>query len=225
MALFVVMPVLGPVLAPSASSVFSGPLTLVLSSPLPDLPPATSPRESELPSPASLCWPEATITVLDFELSFPLVSPLPLTLALTSEPEVALALLAALALVSLLALTSLPALTLVSLLALASELTDALPLALACRLALTELAAAGLLDLASALGRAWSLASGSTGLGAGALLEALSAGAGAGALLEAIGAGAGAGALEAFGAGWLLEPPFALFLSPSPLPPIWWSLL
>jgi len=39
------------------------------------------------------------------------------------------------------------------------------------------------------------------------------------ALLEAFGAGA------ADGAGWLLEPPFALFLLPSPLPPIWWSLL
>ena len=38
-------------------------LALVRSSPLPDLPPATSPRESELPSPASL-WlplPEAVI--------------------------------------------------------------------------------------------------------------------------------------------------------------------
>src|SRR5258706_8718172 len=75
-ALFVVTPVLGPVLSLSASSVFSGPLTLVLSSPLPDLPPATSPRESELPSPASLCWPVATITVPDFELPFPLLSPL-----------------------------------------------------------------------------------------------------------------------------------------------------
>jgi hypothetical protein len=58
-----------------------------------------------------------------------------------------------------------------------------------------ELAGAGLLDLAA----------GSAGLAA--------------APLEALGAGA------AVGAGWLLEPPFALFLLPSPLPPIWWSLL
>jgi hypothetical protein len=95
----------------------------------------------------------------------------------------------------------LPELAWVSLLAWASLLE----LDLAC-----ELAGAGLLDLAAELGFAWSLASGSAGLGAGALLEAF---------------GAGAGALAAFGAGWLLEPPFALLLLPSPLPPIWWSLL
>src|SRR5882672_6495917 len=181
MALFVVTPVLGPVLSLSASSVFSGPLTLVLSSPLPDLPPATSPRESELPSPASLCLPVATITVLAFELPFPLLSPLPLSLALTSLPELALALLSELALVSLVALTSLLELALalllelalVSLLAFVSELTVAPPLDLAC-----VLAGAGLLDLAA----------GSAGF--------------AGELLEAFGAGA------ADGAGWLLEPPF-----------------
>jgi hypothetical protein len=51
--------------------------------------------------------------------------------------------------------------------------------------------------------------------------------AGAGLLLDLAAGSAGfAGALlEAFGAGWLLEPPFALLLLPSPLPPIWWSLL
>ena len=53
-ALLVLTPVLGPVLSLSTSSCFAEPLTLILSSPLPDLPPATSPRESELPSPASL---------------------------------------------------------------------------------------------------------------------------------------------------------------------------
>jgi hypothetical protein len=57
--------------------------------------------------------------------------------------------------------------------------------------------------------------------GAGLLLDLAAGSAGfAGALLEAV----GAGALAAFGAGWLVEPPFALLL-PSPLPPIWWSLL
>jgi hypothetical protein len=122
-------------------------------------------------------------------------------------------------LVSLLELTlvSLLELTLVSLLEL--TLVSLLELTLVSLLA-SELAAAGLLDLTLLLGRAWSLASGSAGFGAGALFEAFGAGA-----LAACGAGAGAGALADVGAGWLLEPPFALFLSPSPLPPIWWSLL
>ena len=174
MVLFVVAPVLGPVLSLSASSVFSGALvlTLILLSALP----ISGAAESDLP--------------------FPLLE-LPLSFALTSELELALALLLELAFVSLLALTSLLELalalvlelTFVSLFALASLLE----LALACELAGAEL----LLDLAA----------GSAGF--------------AGALLEAV----GAGALAAFGAGWLLEPPFALLLLPSPLPPIWWSLL
>src|SRR5206468_4191779 len=56
----VVVPVLAPVLSLSESaSCIALPLAVVLtrSSPLPVLPPATSPWESELFSPASLCWP------------------------------------------------------------------------------------------------------------------------------------------------------------------------
>jgi hypothetical protein len=60
----VVFPVLAPVLSLSASW-FALLLTfaLVRSSPLPALPPATSPRESELPSPDSLCFafPDAVV--------------------------------------------------------------------------------------------------------------------------------------------------------------------
>ena len=130
------------------------------------------------------------------DLPFPLLE-LPLSFALTSELELALALLLELALVSLLALTSLLELPLELLLELTFAslfaLASLLELALACELAGAEL----LLDLVA----------GSAGF--------------AGALLEAV----GAGALAAFGAGWLLEPPFALLLLPSPLPPIWWSLL
>jgi hypothetical protein len=154
MALFVVTPVLGPVLSASASSVFSGPLVLTfLSLPLFD------------------CLLVAAGVAPALPLLF--------SLALTSLPALALAL--------------------VSLLAFASELPDALPLAFTC-----ELALALVLDLAAA--------------------DAFADGAGALAGLAA-GAGAGAGALAGFDAGWLLEPPFALFLLPSPLPPICWSLV
>jgi hypothetical protein len=52
----------------------------VRSSPFPVLPPATSPRESELPSPDSLCLPLAATVVEAPALS--LVSLLPLLLAL-----------------------------------------------------------------------------------------------------------------------------------------------
>jgi hypothetical protein len=52
----------------------------VLSSPFPLLPPATSPRESELPSPDSLCLPLAATVVEAPALSC--VSLLPLLLAL-----------------------------------------------------------------------------------------------------------------------------------------------
>jgi hypothetical protein len=90
---------------------------------------------------------------------------------------------------------------------------------------LFELALALLLELTFvslfALASLFELALACELAGAGLLLDLAAGCAGfAGALLEAV----GAGALAAFGAGWLLEPPFALFL-PSPLPPIWWSLV
>jgi len=116
-----------------------------------------------------------------------------------------LALLAEVALVSLLALTSL----LVPALALLLELALALLLELTF-VSLFALASLFELALACELAGAWpllDLAAGSAGF-AVVLLEAF-----------------GACALAAFGAGWLLEPPFALSPSPSPLPPIWWSLL
>ena len=47
-------------------------LALVRSSPLPDLPPATSPRESELPSPASL-WLPLPEAVIEAALPLPLL--------------------------------------------------------------------------------------------------------------------------------------------------------
>ena len=52
---------------------------------MPDLPPATSPRESELFSPASLCLPVASVeaTAPALTVALPLAWALPLSLALT----------------------------------------------------------------------------------------------------------------------------------------------
>ncbi|TMG12133.1 MAG: hypothetical protein E6I00_07585 [Chloroflexi bacterium] len=99
----VVLPVLAPVLSPSESaSCLSLPLAVTLSrsSPLPDLPPATSPRESALPSSSfSLDFPEASVVAaaLPLALMLTLALPSPLLFALS------LAWLFACALVSLLA--------------------------------------------------------------------------------------------------------------------------
>ena len=103
--LVVETPVLGPVLMLSAVS------TLVRSSPLPFLPPETSPRESELFSPISFLVPVVAMREL---------LPLPLPLLLTSLPAPTLT--SPLAAVSLLADTSLLIDT--SLLADTSPLTD-----------------------------------------------------------------------------------------------------
>jgi len=75
----VVLPVLAPVLSLSASASFDL-LALVRSSPLPDLPPATSPRESELPSPASLCCALPDAVVEAPALPFALLAPLAVVL-------------------------------------------------------------------------------------------------------------------------------------------------
>ena len=50
-------------------------LALVRSSPLPDLPPATSPRESELPSPTSLWLPLPDAVIEAPAVLLPLLEP------------------------------------------------------------------------------------------------------------------------------------------------------